>query len=329
MHDDAAYVPRRRCTSAGPSQDPVRRFEAWMREHAELADDELGALEHDVEEAIARGGRRAPRRAPGPIRTRSRMASTPAEEERGQQPLSLPRYRPWFYDLVRVTSALLLHTVFRLTADGPRERAARRAASCSRRCTAPTSTRSPSACRSRSRRFRAMAKYELFLVPRGRPRDRARRRLPGSPRRAGHGGLRGRAAACCATATCCSSSPRARATATARRDRSWAPRGSRSRRAWRSCPSRSRGSDRIKLLPPRFPQDPRALRRADPARRSAGRRSAPRVVRGDEALVRGDRRGPREPRASAQQLAQAARWSIRRWRCSCSQAWCQARTRAA
>ena len=52
------------------------------------------------------------------------------------------------------------------------------------------------------------------------------------------------------------------------------------------------GSDRIKLLPPRFPKIQRALRRADPAGRPAGRRPAASVVRGDEALVRGDRRGP-------------------------------------
>jgi TPP-dependent pyruvate/acetoin dehydrogenase alpha subunit len=52
VHDDAAYVPpgmRERWAE----RDPVRRFEAWMRTHAELSDDELGALEHEVEDAIA------------------------------------------------------------------------------------------------------------------------------------------------------------------------------------------------------------------------------------------------------------------------------------
>jgi TPP-dependent pyruvate/acetoin dehydrogenase alpha subunit len=37
----------------------VRRFEAWMREHADLTDDELGALEQTVEEAIAEAVTRA------------------------------------------------------------------------------------------------------------------------------------------------------------------------------------------------------------------------------------------------------------------------------
>ena len=37
----------------------MRRFEAWMREHAELGDDELAALERDVEDAIAEAVARA------------------------------------------------------------------------------------------------------------------------------------------------------------------------------------------------------------------------------------------------------------------------------
>src|SRR5712675_1404526 len=45
------------------------------------------------------------------------MASTPAEKGRGQPPLSLPRYRPWFYDLVRIASATFL-LPFRLSASG-------------------------------------------------------------------------------------------------------------------------------------------------------------------------------------------------------------------
>jgi 1-acyl-sn-glycerol-3-phosphate acyltransferase len=45
------------------------------------------------------------------------MASTPAEESGGQPPLSLPRYRPWFYDLVRIASATFL-LPFRLSASG-------------------------------------------------------------------------------------------------------------------------------------------------------------------------------------------------------------------
>ena len=212
------------------------------------------------------------------------MASTPAEGRAARKLRALPRYRPWFYDLVRGTSALLLRSVFRLRTRG------------SRTCRSQGGVVLAPMHRSyidtlavgvsfEGRRFRAMAKYGA--VPRAAPRagDRARRRLPGqAPRRAGHGGLRGGDAACCATGTCCSCSPRAPATATARRGRSWAPRGSRSRRARRFVPVSIAGSDRIKLLPPRFPKIRVLLRRADPARRPAGRRSAPRVAHGDEAL---------------------------------------------
>ena len=52
------------------------------------------------------------------------------------------------------------------------------------------------------------------------------------------------------------------------------------------------GTDRIRLVPPRFPKVTRDLRRADRARRSPGRRSPPRVAHGDQALV-GGRRGRR------------------------------------
>jgi TPP-dependent pyruvate/acetoin dehydrogenase alpha subunit len=58
VHDDAAYVPAGMLERWAAS-DPVRRFEAWMREHADLSDDELGALEHEVEEAIAEAVTRA------------------------------------------------------------------------------------------------------------------------------------------------------------------------------------------------------------------------------------------------------------------------------
>ncbi|HET6171615.1 MAG TPA: lysophospholipid acyltransferase family protein [Gaiellales bacterium] len=91
------------------------------------------------------------------------MASTPAEEEGGQKPLSLPRYRPWFYDLVRIASATFL-LPFRLTASGIEN--------------VPTEGGVVLAPMHRSyvdslavgvplkqRQFRAMAKYELFLVP--------------------------------------------------------------------------------------------------------------------------------------------------------------------
>jgi pyruvate dehydrogenase E1 component alpha subunit len=58
VHDDAAYVPRE-LLALWAEQDPVRRFEAWMGEHAGLGDDELAELERDVEEAIAAAVTRA------------------------------------------------------------------------------------------------------------------------------------------------------------------------------------------------------------------------------------------------------------------------------
>ena len=85
------------------------------------------------------------------------------------------------------------------------------------------------------------------------------------------------------------------------------------------------GTERIKLVPPRFPRVRVPLLRARAARRPAGRRPAAGVARSDQAL---ERRGRRRDRG-APRLDQAARWSSMRWRCSCSQAWCQVRTRAA
>lgn len=92
------------------------------------------------------------------------MASTPAEEERGRQPLSLPRFRPWFYDLVRLTSGALLHTVFRISATGLENVPARGGvvlAPMHRSYVDSLAVGVPL----KTRRFRAMAKHELFLVP--------------------------------------------------------------------------------------------------------------------------------------------------------------------
>jgi 1-acyl-sn-glycerol-3-phosphate acyltransferase len=93
------------------------------------------------------------------------MASTPAEEaERAKALLALPRYRPWFYDLVRGTSALILQTVFRMTTSGlenvPMEGAVVLAPM--HRSYIDTLAVGVSL---KGRRFRAMAKYELFFVP--------------------------------------------------------------------------------------------------------------------------------------------------------------------
>jgi pyruvate dehydrogenase E1 component alpha subunit len=58
VHDDAAYVPVG-MHERWAASDPVRRFEAWMREHAELGDEELATLERNVEDAIGEAVARA------------------------------------------------------------------------------------------------------------------------------------------------------------------------------------------------------------------------------------------------------------------------------
>jgi 1-acyl-sn-glycerol-3-phosphate acyltransferase len=91
------------------------------------------------------------------------MASTPAEREDGQPPLSLPRYRPWFYDLVRITSATFL-LPFRLSASGLENVPAEGGvvlAPMHRSYVDSLAVGVPL----KQRQFRAMAKYELFLVP--------------------------------------------------------------------------------------------------------------------------------------------------------------------
>ncbi len=92
------------------------------------------------------------------------MASTQADAERAAKLRALPPYRPWFYNLVRGTSAVILHGIFRLSVDGLEN--------------VPPTGGVVLAPMHRSyldtlaigvslkpRRFRAMAKYELFFVP--------------------------------------------------------------------------------------------------------------------------------------------------------------------
>jgi 1-acyl-sn-glycerol-3-phosphate acyltransferase len=91
------------------------------------------------------------------------MASTPAEKSGGQPPLSLPRYRPWFYDLVRIASATFL-LPFRLRASGLENVPAQGGvvlAPMHRSYVDSLAVGVPL----KQRRFRAMAKYELFGVP--------------------------------------------------------------------------------------------------------------------------------------------------------------------
>ena len=92
------------------------------------------------------------------------MASTPAEEERAQKALELPRYRPWFYDLVRGTSALLLRSVFRLSTEGLENVPAQGGVVLAPMHRSYLDTLAVGVSL-KGRRFRAMAKYELFGVP--------------------------------------------------------------------------------------------------------------------------------------------------------------------
>jgi 1-acyl-sn-glycerol-3-phosphate acyltransferase len=92
------------------------------------------------------------------------MASTPAEGEGAPQALRLPRYRPWFYDLVRGTSALLLRSVFRLSTTGLENVPAQGGVVLAPMHRSYIDTLAVGVSLE-GRRFRAMAKYELFLVP--------------------------------------------------------------------------------------------------------------------------------------------------------------------
>ncbi len=99
------------------------------------------------------------------------------------------------------------------------------------------------------------------------------------------------------------------------RGRSWAPRVSRIEAGAAFVPVSIAGSDGISFLPPRLPQirlyygEPIQLDDlpADDLRR-ASHTATKRWMAAIEAGL-----------AKLAQVAQAARWSIRRWRCSCSQ----------
>jgi 1-acyl-sn-glycerol-3-phosphate acyltransferase len=91
------------------------------------------------------------------------MASTPAEEPSANT-LELPLYRPWFYDLVRGSSAVLLRSVFRLSAEGVDNVPAEGGVVLAPMHRSYLDTLAVGVPLTK-RRFRAMAKYELFLVP--------------------------------------------------------------------------------------------------------------------------------------------------------------------
>ena len=93
------------------------------------------------------------------------MASTPAdEEERARKLLALPHYRPWVYDLVRNSGSVLLHTVFRMRTTGHENVPAEGGVMLAAMHRSYLDTLAVGASL-KGRRFRAMAKYELFFVP--------------------------------------------------------------------------------------------------------------------------------------------------------------------
>ena len=179
----------------------------------------------------------------------------------------------------------------------------------------------------KQRRFRAMAKYELFLVP---LIGRAIALGGGFPVRRGVQDMEAYATAMSLLRD--GEMLLVFPEGTRNRDGKARPQLGAARLALDAgaafVPVSIAGSDRIRLLPPRFPQirviygAPIRLDDlpADDLRRAshtATKRWSDAVDAGLANLVRLDA------------LAQAARWSSKRWRCSCSQAWCHARTRAA
>jgi pyruvate dehydrogenase E1 component alpha subunit len=50
-HDDAFYIPRQ-VLEAWAERDPIERYRAWLREHAELTDDEESALRSEVKRQL-------------------------------------------------------------------------------------------------------------------------------------------------------------------------------------------------------------------------------------------------------------------------------------
>ena len=92
------------------------------------------------------------------------MASTPAEEKGAQKALRIPRYRPWAFDVVRNSSALILLSVFRLRTTGLENVPVNGGVVLATMHRSYIDTLAVGVS-FKGRRFRSMAKYELFLVP--------------------------------------------------------------------------------------------------------------------------------------------------------------------
>ena len=270
MHDDAAYVPPRACTSAGPRRTRCAASRPGCASTPGSATTSSPRSSAAVEDAIAEAVARAEASAwPDPGHAR-RWRLRRLRQEPSQKPLSLPRYRPWFYDIVRgLERRVPAHACSGMTARRGRERAGggRRRA----RADAPLVRR-----HARGRRAAQAAALprdgQVRALPRAaaRPRDRARRRLPGE-RAVQDMEAYETAVRLLREGEMLLVFPEG----TRNRDGNARPQLGAARLAIEagaaSCRSRSRGSDGIQLLPPRLPEDPRLLRGADPARRPAGR----------------------------------------------------------
>ena len=80
MHDDASYVPKE-LFEEWAKRDPIERFRTWLRENAELTDDEEDEIAAEVKQLLNDALRRAeetPAARPGDARSR---ASTPTPED--------------------------------------------------------------------------------------------------------------------------------------------------------------------------------------------------------------------------------------------------------
>ena len=89
----------------------------------------------------------------------------PTDEAKREAVLrALPHYRPWFYELVRGSSALFLHTLFRQSTDGTEHVPASGGVVLAPMHRSYVDTLAVGVAL-RPRRFRAMAKYELFFAP--------------------------------------------------------------------------------------------------------------------------------------------------------------------
>ena len=118
VHDDAAYVPPEHARALGRVGSRAAASRPGCASTASWATTSSPTLERGVEDAIGEAVARAEASAwPDPGHARGWRLRR-LRRSGGQPPLSLPRYRPWFYDLVRDRERHVPAPVFRLSATG-------------------------------------------------------------------------------------------------------------------------------------------------------------------------------------------------------------------